>query len=244
MAAPKLYHELVEWCPLLSAPADCAEEAEQYRGLFLEAAEALPRTLLELGSGGGNNTSHLKRHFALTLVDRSPAMLAVSRALNPDCEHVTDDMRTVRLGRIFVWSSFTTPSRTSPRRAIFGRPSRPRPLHCRREGSPSSCQTARETFQPRTRHGGHDGEGRGLRYVEWVWDPHPSDTEYTADFAYLLRDAHGAVRVEWDRHLNGLFARDQWTRWPASAGFSPDVREASYEVDAGGGELFLARRVP
>jgi hypothetical protein len=80
--------------------------------------------------------------------------------------------------------------------------------------------------------------------VEWVWDPHPSDTGYTADFAYLLRDAHGAVRVEWDRHLNGLFARDQWTRWLASAGFSPDVREASYEVDAGGGELFLARRVP
>ena len=73
--------------------------------------------------------------------------------------------------------------------------------------------------------------------MEWVWDPHPSDTEYTADFAYLLRDAHGAVRVEWDRHLNGLFARDQWTRWLASAGFSPDVREASYEVDAGGGEL-------
>ena len=27
--------------------------------------------------------------------------LAVSRALNPDCEHVTDDMRTMRLGRIF-----------------------------------------------------------------------------------------------------------------------------------------------
>ena len=75
--------------------------------------------------------------------------------------------------------------------------------------------------------------------MEWVWDPHPSDTEYTADFAYLLRDAHGAVRVEWDRHLNRLFARDQW-----SAGFSPDVREASYEVGAGDGELFLARRVP
>jgi hypothetical protein len=52
------------------------------------------------------------------------------------------------------------------------------------------------------------------------------------------------VRVEWDRHLNGLFARDQWTRWLASAGFSPDVREVSYEVDAGGGELSLARRVP
>jgi hypothetical protein len=184
------------------------------------------------------------RHFALTLVDRSPAMLAVSRALNPDCEHVTDDMRTVRLGRIFdlvfVHDAVSYLTIEDDLRAALETSA----LHCRREGSPSSCQTARETFQPRTRHGGHDGEGRGLRYVEWVWDPHPSDTEYTADFAYLLRDAHGAARVEWDRHLNGLFARDQWTRRLASAGFSPDVREASYEVDAGGGELFLARRVP
>ena len=57
--------------------------------------------MLELGSGGGNNASHLKAHFQLTLVDLSPAMLAVSRALNPECEHLQGDMRTVRLGRRF-----------------------------------------------------------------------------------------------------------------------------------------------
>ena len=57
--------------------------------------------MLELGSGGGNNASHLKRRFQLTLVDRSPEMLAVSRRLNPECEHVEGDMRTVRLGRTF-----------------------------------------------------------------------------------------------------------------------------------------------
>jgi len=37
----------------------------------------------------------------MTLVDRSPEMLTVSRALNPDCEHIEGDMRTVRLGRVF-----------------------------------------------------------------------------------------------------------------------------------------------
>lgn len=41
--------------------------------------------MLELGSGGGNNASHLKRHAAMTLVEPAPGMRTVSAALNPDC---------------------------------------------------------------------------------------------------------------------------------------------------------------
>jgi SAM-dependent methyltransferase len=68
----------------------------------MEQASARPiRSVLELGSGGGNNASHLAKHFSMTLVDSSPGMLAVSRALNPGCEHVEGDMRTVRLRREF-----------------------------------------------------------------------------------------------------------------------------------------------
>ena len=37
----------------------------------------------------------------MTLVDRSAGMLAVSQRLNPECEHVLGDMRTVRLNRLF-----------------------------------------------------------------------------------------------------------------------------------------------
>ncbi|MHC4615594.1 MAG: class I SAM-dependent methyltransferase, partial [Planctomycetota bacterium] len=57
--------------------------------------------VLELGSGGGNNASHLKKWFDMTLVDLSPHMLEVSRALNPECSHQQGDMRTVRLGTLF-----------------------------------------------------------------------------------------------------------------------------------------------
>jgi hypothetical protein len=35
--------------------------------------------LLELGSGGGNNASHLKSRFQMLLVDRSPTMLQCCR---------------------------------------------------------------------------------------------------------------------------------------------------------------------
>src|SRR5436190_3075338 len=99
--APKLYGELADWFRLLTAPEDYAEEAELYRALVVEGCAFPPRTVLELGSGGGNNASHLKRHFEMTLVDRSREMLAISRSLNPECEHLVGDMRSVRLGRTF-----------------------------------------------------------------------------------------------------------------------------------------------
>ena len=34
-----------------------------------------------------------------------------------------------------------------------------------------------ETFAPETEPGGEDApDGRGLRYLQWTWDPDPSDT--------------------------------------------------------------------
>ena len=76
---------------------DYAEEAEHYWRIMSERSSRPIERMLELGCGGGNNASHLKRHCRLTLVDVSPDMLAVSRGLNPECEHVEGDMRTLRL---------------------------------------------------------------------------------------------------------------------------------------------------
>ena len=81
----------------------------------------------------------------------------------------------------------------------------------------------RETFRPSTSHGGAGGNGRGLRYLEWVWDPDPSDSTYFADYAYLLRKADGTVRAEHDRHVEGLFSRAEWLETIAAAGFEPRV---------------------
>jgi SAM-dependent methyltransferase len=99
--SPRLYRELADWWPLLSAPEGYAEEAAEYTRLILEASNGEARTVLELGSGGGNNASYMKASFDLTLVDRSPQILDVSRRLNPECEHLEGDMRSVRLGRAF-----------------------------------------------------------------------------------------------------------------------------------------------
>ena len=98
---PRLYTDLASWWPLLSAPDEYAEEAAIYERLLRDAGETPAATLLELGSGGGNNASFLKAHFTMTLVEPSAGMLAVSHALNPECAHVQGDMRDVRLGRLF-----------------------------------------------------------------------------------------------------------------------------------------------
>ena len=240
--APKLYGELASWWPLLSAPADYAEEAEFYQRTLLAACERPARTLLEIGSGGGNNASYLKARFEMVLVDRAPGMLEVSRALNPECEHLEGDMRTLRLDRtfdaVFIHDAICyMTTEADLRRAIetaF--------VHCRPGGAALFAPDhVRENFRPTTDEGGHDGEERSLRYLEWTWDPDPSDTSYVVDYAYLLREADGSVQVEHDRHLEGLFSRAVWLRLISEAGFVPRrVPFDHSEVEAGTYEVFVA----
>ena len=153
---PKLYHELAASWPVLSPPEEHAEDATFYREALVEACDEEPRSLLELGSGGGSNASRLKAHFQMTLVDRSTAMLAVSKALNPDCEHVEGDMRTVRLGRqfdcVFIHDAvcyLTTPS-------DLGQAIETAFAHCKPGGAALFAPDyAWENFRASTHHGGH-----------------------------------------------------------------------------------------
>src|SRR5215467_12772140 len=97
----KLYTQLASWWPLVSPPSHYVEEAADLLPTLMETPDAPPRTLLELGCGGGSLAFHLKAHLQLTLSDVSPAMLDQSRQVNPECEHVVGDMRTLDLRRTF-----------------------------------------------------------------------------------------------------------------------------------------------
>jgi SAM-dependent methyltransferase len=241
---PRLYTDLAPWFHLLTAPADYAEEAAFFRRCFLEAAAAPPRTLLELGSGGGNMASHYKRYFQSTLVDLSPAMLDLSRRLNPECEHVPGDMRDVRLGRLFDAVFVHDAVMYLTTEADLARAIETAFVHCRPGGvAIFAPDYVRETFAPRTSHGGHDGDGRALRYLEWTWDPDPLDSTYVVEYAYLLREDGQPVQCVHDRHTEGLFSRDDWLRLLARAGFRASVRPLEHsEVPAGSVEIFVAVR--
>jgi hypothetical protein len=63
------------------------------------------------------------------------------------------------------------------------------------------------------------------------------------DYAYLLRTPDGNVRVELDRHLEGLFARADWLRLLSGAGFQPRALPFDHsELEPGSYEVFVATK--
>lgn len=98
---PRLYTDLAARWPFFSPPLHNLDEAADFIPVLLSAADSPPRTLLELGCGGGSLAHHLKGRLQLTLTDRSASMLAVSREVNPECEHRLGEMRSLELGREF-----------------------------------------------------------------------------------------------------------------------------------------------
>jgi SAM-dependent methyltransferase len=235
---PKMYRELAPWFHLITAPEDYAEEAGEYRRLMTEAAERAIETVLELGSGGGNNASHLKAHYTMTLTDLSADMLVVSRRINPESEHVEGDMRTLRLGRefdaVFAHDAVSYITTRADLRATVETAF----VHLRPGGVALFVPDhVRETFREKTDHGGHDGPDRSVRYLEWVWDPDPSDETYLADYAYLLREGQ-EVTAEQDRHVCGLFSRETWVGRLEAVGFGA-TREVARLQDEGDIDVFV-----
>ncbi|GAC1447478.1 MAG: hypothetical protein PVSMB4_02970 [Ktedonobacterales bacterium] len=237
MAPLKLYADLASWWPLLSPPEEYAGEARFFLQVLGEPSPAQRRSLVEFGSGGGSNAFHLKGHVDMTLVDIAPQMLAVSQAINPECEHRVGDMRSVRLGRVFdvvfihdaiMYMTTAADLRLAIETAF---------VHCAPGGVALIVPDhVRETFEPGTEHGGRDGAGRGLRYLEWTFDPNPADSTYLVHYAFLLRTGT-AVHVEHDEHEEGLFASADWLRLLREVGFAP--RQVTDEY---GRAVFLATK--
>jgi hypothetical protein len=206
--------------------------------------KSLTGDLFFLGSGGGNNASHMKKHFKATLVDIAPGMLAVSQKLNPECEHIKGDMRTVRLGRqfdvIFIQDAIVyMKSETDLYHAI-----QTAYVHCNPGGAALFAPDhTRETFKEHTGQGGHDAGEQSLRYLEWAWDPDPEDNTYVFDMVYLLRQGKQAVRCIHDRHECGLFSKADWIRLITQAGFQASSLPFEHsELEPGSACVFLGMK--
>ena len=245
MTSPILYGELAPWFHLLTPPEHYEEDAATVLRLLRANVAGPLETLLELGSGGGNTASHLRRHLRLTLTDVAPAMLELSRTINPGTEHLVGDMRTFRIGRSFdavlVHDAICYMTSEDDLRAAMATAF----AHLRAGGAAVFMPDhVRETFQPETDHAGEDAPpgadgrpGPALRYLEWTTDPDPADTTYQVDYAILLRDADGSVQVRHDRHIEGLFPRQTWLDLLAGTGF-----ETEWETDRWGRVVLVGRR--
>jgi SAM-dependent methyltransferase len=241
----RLYQDLAAWWPLISPPEEYAEEAA-FAGRLLRAAGRPVREVLELGSGGGHCASYLAPGFAMTLVDLSPGMLAVSRRLNPGCEHVQADMRTVRLGRdfdaVFVHDAVDYMTTEADLRLVIETAF----AHCRPGGIAVFVPDhITENFEPGTGYGGTDApDGRAARYLDWSYDPDPRDTWTLTQYAFLLREPGGEVRVVHEVHRLGLFGRGTWLRLLGEAGFRAAAVTEETTEDRRPREFFTASRPP
>jgi SAM-dependent methyltransferase len=236
----KLYSELAAWWTLLSPAADYLEEATFFWNVMKDAGLPPAPSLLELGCGGGSNAFHLKHYFPqVTLTDISPQMLEISRMLNPECEHVEGDMRSLRLDRnfdvVFIHDAIDYMLTLEDLRQALETAS----VHCKPGGLALFVpDDVRETFAPSTDHGGTDGDRRSLRYLEWTYDPDESDSTYVTEYVYLLRLGNQPVQIEHDQHIFGLFTRADWLRLLKEVGFQAEVIRDPFER-----ELFVARKV-
>jgi len=241
----RFYGELAAWWPLISPPEDYAEEAA-FIASVLDGARGPVDHVLELGSGGGHNAVHLKSRFSMTLVDLSAGMLEVSRRLNPECEHRLGDMRTVRLGRLFdavlIHDAIDYMTTEDDLRLAVSTAFE----HCRPGGLGVFVpDDTVETFTESSDHDGRDSveqPGRGVRYLEWTWDPDPADSWTQTEYAFLLRDVAGLVRVVHESHRTGIFGRATWLGVLAEAGFDADAITEETTDDRPPRTLFVGRR--
>jgi hypothetical protein len=155
-------------------------------------------------------------------------------------------MRTLRLGRtfdaVFAHDAIGYMTTEADLAMAIGTAA----AHCRPGGvALFAPDHVRETFKPSTDCGGEDGADRAMRYLEWSWDPDPTDTTCTTDYTYVLREPDGNVRVIHDRHLEGIFPRATWLQLLRDAGFDPTVVSFDHsELEPGTYELFICVKRP
>jgi len=235
-----LYDNLAYLWPVISPPEDYAEEAVHWRMAIRAKLGEGRHRLLELGVGGGHNLSHLTADFDAAAVDISPRMLELSRRLNPSVEHYLGDMRTFRLlGRTFdavlIHDAICYMRTEDDLRAAFATAKahlRPGRLFL------VAPDLVRDTFRP----------GMSLRWStqrdsveiiteETVYDENPADTLVESQFTYTITE-NGAVRVERDIHVTGIFPIATWMSLLEETGFTADRIPLPGDGDGCGEHLF------
>ena len=220
-SGPRLYDDLAWLWPIVSPPEDYREECAEYRRLIEQRSRRPVRSLLHLGCGGGHHDYHLRRHFAVTGVDRSPAMLALARRLNPGVIYRVGDLREVRLDEAFdavvLFDAVAYMCSPDDLRAVFETAL----AHLRPGGVfLTVVEATSERFrQNRTWTSVHTAADTEVVMVENAYDPDRSDTTYEVTFLYLIR-RDGGLSIEADRHTCGIFPLETWLDLLTEVGFA------------------------
>ncbi len=216
----RLYTDLAYLFELVTPREDYAEEAAQWLAILREKLGPAKNKILELGVGAGHNLSYISGYFEATAVDTSPEMLKLCKKINPGVTMHQGDMRDIRLHRKFdavlihdaivyllseddLARAFATAAAHLEAGGIFI----------------TGPDYYLDTFSgPRVEYFTRSAVARELTYVEYAYDPDPSDTTMEIIFTFFIREK-GRLRIEHDRHITGLFPRASWIKLMEKEGF-------------------------
>lgn len=241
-----LYHDLSWIWPYWGRPdGEYSEYCRHVIDMLGSAGVPPGGSLLVLACGGGTNVANLKQRFSVTGVDLSEDMLRLARQLNPECTFVQGDMRTASLGRefdaVFIDDGISYMRTRADLVAVFANAFR----HLRPGGAMVvTADVFKETFEQNrtivwpaiTTGPEHPAE---VVIVENSYDPDPGDDTFETVMLFLIRE-NGALRIEKDLHVLGLFAASTWSEAIAAAGFT--VRPVAYEESGHGYTSFVATK--
>ncbi len=229
----RLYKDLAWLWPLWEDVEDYRKESELFARLIKKYAKIKVRSLLDIGCGGGKNAFHLKRHFEVTGIDKSKAMLSDARKQNPECKFQLGDMRNLdlkqRFDAVFINDSITYMTSKVELLKAFQIAYR----HLKPGGVmityPDECK---EKFkQNETNIWTSKAKDMDITFIENQYDPNPKDDTFETTFIYLIRKS-GKLRIEHDFHVCGLFTLNVWRRLLKRAGFGVH-QEKGTEVTKG-----------
>jgi SAM-dependent methyltransferase len=222
---PRLYSDLAWLWPLWGDPdGEYAEWCAHIVAMIEQHARREVKTLLNLGCGGGKNAYNLKRHYRVTGLDLSPAMLANARRLNPDIELVQGDMRDFSLSEHFDAIVVDDAVAYMTSRDDLSRLFRAAHRHLEPGGVMLvSPDKTKETFEQNESYITHAEtkarpEGVDVVFIENNYDPDTSDDTFEALILYIIREK-GQLRVVEDLHTLGIFAADVWPTLLREVGF-------------------------
>ena len=215
----RLYKDLAWTWPVFSPPQHYIDESLQIAREIRKHSQIEAKTLLHLGCGGGHNDYTLKKHFAVTGVDLSQAMLSLARQLNPEVTYLLGNMRSVQLDKNFdaviCLDSIDYMLTGDDLRAVFTTA-----FNYLKPGGVfiTTVEETPDRFQQNKTNSVTRVKGdTEITFIENYYDPDPSDTTYQSTFIYLIR-RQGKLQIETDRHLCGIFPLETWFRLLNEAG--------------------------
>lgn len=230
-----MYTELAELWPRLSPPERYRDEAERLARLLGPG----PTRLLALGSGGGHLIWHLAGSCEITAVDRSEAMLGVSRRLNPRMRHLCADMRSLQLEERFDAVLLHDAAAYLLERCELVQTLKVAAGHLARGGIVAVVPDyVQETFPGD--HLAHHPCGEGVEVLEWCRRAGPERLETV--FVFLFREQTGGFRSQTDVHQMGLFSEQTWLEAMRDAGLQAR-RPRELQRRAGQGAYLFSGRL-